>query len=130
MSGSRWQSARALGAALALALLAPIGSASAQDAGASVDMSSIKFAPKVIHVAAGQSVLWTNSDPVQHTITADDGSFDSAWSSTRLARSSTTASRTARLEGLAWPRRSSSTGRSGELNDPTPFPPVVDAGGQ
>jgi len=77
MSGSRWQSARALGAALALALLAPIGSASAQDAGASVDMSSIKFAPTVIHVAAGQSVLWTNSDPVQHTITADDGSFDS-----------------------------------------------------
>ncbi len=40
-------------------------------------MSSIKFAPKVIHVSAGQSVLWSNSDPVAHTVTADDGSFDS-----------------------------------------------------
>jgi plastocyanin len=45
--------------------------------GTTVDMKNIAFAPNVIHVTAGQTVTWTNSDPLQHTVTADDGSFDS-----------------------------------------------------
>src|SRR5262252_2951396 len=77
MSASRWLGVRVLGAALALCLLAPVGSAFAQDADATVDMSSISFKPPSVHIQPGQTVLWTNSDPFQHTVTADDASFDS-----------------------------------------------------
>jgi plastocyanin len=77
MSGSRRLCVRVLGAALALCLLAPVGSALAQDADATVDMSSISFKPPIVHIQPGQTVLWTNSDPFQHTVTADDGSYDS-----------------------------------------------------
>jgi plastocyanin len=77
MSVSRWLGVRVLGVALALCLLAPVGSAFAQDADATVDMSSISFKPSEVHILPGQTVLWTNSDPFQHTVTADDGSFDS-----------------------------------------------------
>lgn len=69
--------ASVLGAALALWLVAPIGSVSAQSADANVDMKNIAFTPTVIHISAGQVVQWTNDDPLQHTVTADDGSFDS-----------------------------------------------------
>lgn len=40
-------------------------------------MKNLAFAPTEVHIAPGQIVLWTNSDPLQHTVTADDGSFDS-----------------------------------------------------
>lgn len=77
MFASRWLGLRVLGAALALCLLAPVGSAFAQGADATVDMSSFSFKPAEVHILPGQTVLWTNSDPVQHTVTADDSSFDS-----------------------------------------------------
>ena len=77
MSASRWLGVRVFGVALALCLLAPAGSAFAQDAAATVDMSSVRFNPPEVHIQPGQIVLWTNSDPFQHTVTADDGSFDS-----------------------------------------------------
>ena len=66
-------------AALALCLLAPAGSALAlaQDPDATVDMVGLTFTPLVVHVAPGATVLWTNSSPLAHTVTADDGSFDS-----------------------------------------------------
>ena len=35
------------------------------------------FAPGTIEVAAGTTVEWTNRDPMQHSVTAKDGSFDS-----------------------------------------------------
>src|ERR671936_3082773 len=77
MSASRWLGVRVLGAALALCLLAPVGSVFAQDADATVDMSSFSFKAPETHILPGQTVLWTNSDPVQHTVTADDSSVDS-----------------------------------------------------
>ena len=64
-------------AAFALCLLVPVGSAFAQDADATVDMVGLTFTPKVVHVNPGATVLWTNSSPLAHTVTADDGSFDS-----------------------------------------------------
>jgi plastocyanin len=72
----RTMCARVLGAALMLCLLAP-ASAFAQGADATVNMQNVAFAPVVVHITPGQTVLWTNSDALQHTVTADDGSFDS-----------------------------------------------------
>lgn len=43
----------------------------------SVVMKDIQFVPDTITVTAGSKVTWTNEDPVDHTVTADDGSFDS-----------------------------------------------------
>jgi plastocyanin len=77
MSGIYRLLGRALGATLAICLLLPVGAAFAQGADATVDMQGISFMPKEIHVAPGATVLWTNSSPLQHTVTADDGSFDS-----------------------------------------------------
>ena len=77
MSGTYRLLGRALGATLALCLLLPVGAAFAQDADATVDMQGISFMPKETHVAPGATVLWTNSSPLGHTVTADDGSFDS-----------------------------------------------------
>ncbi len=42
-----------------------------------VEMRTMTFNPKRIDVAAGSTVRWTNNDPLVHTITADDGSWDS-----------------------------------------------------
>ena len=66
-----------MAAALALCFLAPVGSAFAQSADATVEMVSVTFAPTVVHVSPGATVAWTNSSPLAHTVTADDGSFDS-----------------------------------------------------
>jgi plastocyanin len=42
-----------------------------------VDIQNMKFQPDPVNVAAGDSVQWTNRDDSDHTVTADDGSFDS-----------------------------------------------------
>lgn len=51
--------------------------AAAQDTGPTVTMRSSSFAPVEIHVSPGSTVTWTNPSDVGHTVTADDGSFDS-----------------------------------------------------
>lgn len=38
-------------------------------------MRNLAFFPGTIEVAAGTTVEWTNNDPLQHSVTADDGSF-------------------------------------------------------
>ena len=42
-----------------------------------VEMHAMAFAPTRIGVSAGATVEWTNRDQLPHTVTADDGSWDS-----------------------------------------------------
>ena len=56
------------------------GSAAAPPAatgGASAQITNFAFAPADITVTVGETVMWTNTDSASHTVTADDGSFDS-----------------------------------------------------
>ncbi len=41
------------------------------------EMRTMTFGPKRLEIAVGTTVRWTNNDPLVHTITADDGSWDS-----------------------------------------------------
>jgi plastocyanin len=45
--------------------------------GQKVTISGFSFQPSSLTVKAGETVSWTNNDPTAHTVTADDGSFDS-----------------------------------------------------
>jgi len=40
-------------------------------------IQNFSFQPASITVAVGSTVTWTNKDSASHTVTADDGSFDS-----------------------------------------------------
>jgi plastocyanin len=48
-----------------------------QEGQPAVDMQDFAFAPAELRVAAGTEIVWTNRDPAPHTVTAEDGSFDS-----------------------------------------------------
>jgi plastocyanin len=43
----------------------------------SVSIASFAFQPARIEVPAGSKVTWTNGDPTEHTVTAENGSFGS-----------------------------------------------------
>jgi plastocyanin len=45
--------------------------------GSAVEMRQMAFAPQRLEVTAGTTVEWTNRDQLEHTITANDGSWDS-----------------------------------------------------
>jgi plastocyanin len=40
-------------------------------------MKALQFTDPTIEIEAGTTVQWTNNDPLIHTVTADDGGFDS-----------------------------------------------------
>jgi plastocyanin len=42
-----------------------------------VTIDGFRFDPKELEVAAGTTVTWTNMEIARHTVTADDGAFDS-----------------------------------------------------
>jgi plastocyanin len=61
----------------ALATLAPPKPPPATTTGPSVGIDNFNFIPADLTVPAGTSVVWTNHDDVQHTVTASDNSFSS-----------------------------------------------------
>jgi plastocyanin len=46
-------------------------------AGNAVTIQNFSFGPATLDVAVGTTVTWTNKDSTNHTVTANDGSFDS-----------------------------------------------------
>ncbi len=68
--------ARIFVAGAAGALLAITAPATAQEA-ADVDVVDVAFEPEEVTVDAGGTVTWTQTGSLPHTVTADDGSFDS-----------------------------------------------------
>jgi plastocyanin len=63
----------------ALATLPPPKPAHPADAsgGPTVSMENFNIVPATISVAPGTTVVWTNHDDVEHTVTASDNSFSS-----------------------------------------------------
>ncbi len=42
-----------------------------------VSINQFSFAPATLNISTGTVVRWTNNDPVTHTVTSDDGTFES-----------------------------------------------------
>jgi plastocyanin len=53
------------------------GGGGGQAGAGAVEIADFAFAPDSSDVKAGDSVKWTNKDGATHTVTADDGAFDS-----------------------------------------------------
>src|SRR5262245_56151862 len=65
-------------ALLALFTLVPLAGAAPRAAETkNITVKDFEFVPKTISVNAGDTITWTNEGPSPHTVTADDGSFDS-----------------------------------------------------
>jgi plastocyanin len=52
-------------------------SVGAAEGNQAVGMQSRQYEPKELTVPAGTTVEWTNNEAIPHSVTADDGSFDS-----------------------------------------------------
>jgi plastocyanin len=57
--------------------MSPAPSAGPAVSATAVTISGFAFGPASISVPVGSTVTWTNQDGTAHTVTADDGSFDS-----------------------------------------------------
>lgn len=64
-------------AAQAPAAPAPAAGGAAAAGAAMVRIANLSFTTKELHVHVGSRVRWVNQDQLQHSVTADDGSFDS-----------------------------------------------------
>src|SRR5215218_5070255 len=65
-------------ALVALFSLAPLAGAAPRTAETNnVSIKDFAFDPKTISINVGDTITWTNDGPSPHTVTADDGSFDS-----------------------------------------------------
>jgi plastocyanin len=56
---------------------APVASNVVEGKAVNVDIANFAFAPQQLTIHAGTTVTWINNDSAAHTVTADDGSFDS-----------------------------------------------------
>jgi plastocyanin len=56
---------------------APLAARPQPAAGAAAAIEGFAFAPPALTVQAGREITWENHDPAEHTVTAEDGSFDS-----------------------------------------------------
>lgn len=56
---------------------APVDSSRVTRSEAVVRVANLAFGEQSLHVRAGTRVRWINQDQVQHSVTADDGTFDS-----------------------------------------------------
>ena len=63
--------------AAASAAASPAGAPASAAGGSAVQIKDFKFDPASLTASVGASVTWTNQDSTGHTVTADDGSFDS-----------------------------------------------------
>ena len=61
----------------ALATLAPPKPAAVNEGGPSVGIENFNYVPADLTVQAGTTVVWTNHDDVEHTVTASDNTFSS-----------------------------------------------------
>lgn len=64
----------ALCAALGMAVSIP---GAADSNVVSIEMRQQSFVPEKVVVKPGSTVMWTNGDTIPHSVTADDGRFDS-----------------------------------------------------
>jgi plastocyanin len=76
-TGASWGPAAAAALLSAAAGLVLPGAAEAARQPQSVVMEMNSFAPHDVTAVAGDEVIWRNGDSRTHTVTADDGSFDS-----------------------------------------------------
>jgi len=56
---------------------APTATSASSAAASAVTIKNFAFSPATLDVSVGTTVTWTNNDSATHTVTADDGSFDS-----------------------------------------------------
>jgi plastocyanin len=67
-----------LGAPVTLAAVIVLAAAAPAAADASVSMGDNFYDPATVTVTVGETVTWTNNGQLSHTVTADNGSFDSS----------------------------------------------------
>ena len=77
MLGSRPMSRLAAVAFLVLLTLGPTFAAYADDYGAEISAIDNAFVAGIVRIQPGQSIEWSNDGNSPHTVTADNGSFDS-----------------------------------------------------
>ena len=75
--GYRWMLADALATALIVVALGLGARSVAAQESAAVSIVDFAFQPASVELATGGTVTWTNTGQAPHTVTADDGSFDS-----------------------------------------------------